>query len=129
MVRSTYSSFSTLTSSAVDQSQQHQELLGKILLNVENRTRGCWVRCANATSVPRLLTNLDRPNEIINVGLLRKVFRIDDRMLHRITGSESNESATFRMKDDRKDGDAVTAVVTLEKFVPNLEKSVAWKRR
>ena len=123
MFRSMYSSFNTLTSSAVDQSQQHQELLGKILFKAENRTRGCRVRSANATSVPRLLTNLDGPNEIINVGLLRKVSRIDDRMLHRITGSESNESATFRMKDDRKDGDAVTAVVTLQEFVPNLEKA------
>ena len=44
--------FHTLRS-AVDISRQHQELIfvRKILGNAQNRTRGCWVRSANATSL------------------------------------------------------------------------------
>ena len=51
MVWSIYSSFLRTPRSVVDSSQRHQDLLGKILENAENRTQGFWVRSANAPSV------------------------------------------------------------------------------
>ena len=74
-----------------------------------------------------MISNLDSPNQVVNVGLLRKIFRINDRMCDRIVGSEAHEPTTLGMEDDRKDGDAVTAIMTLQKFVPNLEIGVKMK--
>jgi len=73
-----------------------------------------------------LVSNLNGSNEIVDVGFLRKVFRIDDRMVGRIVGPEPNEPATLRMEDDRQDGDAVTPVVTLQKLVPDLETTLGF---
>ncbi len=67
---------------------------------------------------------LNRLDEVVNVGRIRKVFRIDDRMSQRIGGSEADRPAALRMKDDRQDGDGVAAVVWLQELVPDLTNVV-----
>jgi hypothetical protein len=67
---------------------------------------------------------LYRLDEVVDVGRIRKVFRIDDRMSQRIGGSEADRSAALRMKDDRQDGDGVAAVVWLQELVPDLTNVV-----